>query len=44
MKLTKLETFIVEVPPPGYGGNYWFFIKLHTDEGIHGIGERVIKR
>jgi galactonate dehydratase len=39
MKLTKLETFIVEVPPPGYGGNYWFFIKLHTDEGIHGIGE-----
>ena len=29
MKLTKLETFIVEVPPPGYGGNYWFFIKLH---------------
>jgi len=39
MKLTKLETFIVEVPPPGYGGNYWFFIKLHTDEGIHGWGE-----
>ena len=39
MKLTKLETYIVEVPPPGYGGNYWFFIKLHTDEGIHGIGE-----
>ena len=39
MKLTNLETFIVEVPPPGYGGNYWFFIKLHTDEGIHGIGE-----
>ena len=39
MKLTKLETFIVEVPPPGYGGTYWFFIKLHTDEGIHGIGE-----
>ncbi|MBN2239824.1 MAG: mandelate racemase/muconate lactonizing enzyme family protein [Dehalococcoidales bacterium] len=39
MKLTKLETFIVEVPPPGYGGNYWFFIKLHTDEGIYGIGE-----
>ena len=39
MKLTKLETFIVEVPPPGYGGNYWFFIKLHTDEGIYGWGE-----
>ena len=39
MKLTKLETFIVEVPPPGYGGNYWFFIKLSTDEGIYGWGE-----
>ncbi|MBN2074050.1 MAG: mandelate racemase/muconate lactonizing enzyme family protein [Dehalococcoidales bacterium] len=39
MKLTKLETYIVEVPPPGYGGNYWFFIKLHTDQGIYGWGE-----
>jgi galactonate dehydratase len=39
MKLTKMETFIVKVPPPGYGGNYWFFIKLHTDEGIYGWGE-----
>ena len=39
MKLTELETFIVEVPPPGYGGNYWFFIRLHTDEGIYGWGE-----
>jgi galactonate dehydratase len=39
MKLTKMETFIVEVPPPGYGGNYWFLIKLHTDEGVYGWGE-----
>ena len=39
MKLTKLETYIVEVPPPGYGGNYWFFVKLLTDEGIYGWGE-----
>ena len=39
MKLTELETFIVKVPPPSYGGNYWFFIKLHTDEGIYGWGE-----
>ena len=39
MKLTKLETFIVEVPPPGYGGNYWFFIKLSTNEGVYGWGE-----
>lgn len=39
MKLTQMETFIVQVPPPGYGGNYWFFVKLHTDEGVHGWGE-----
>jgi hypothetical protein len=41
MKLTKMETFIVEVPPPGYGGNYWFFTKLHTDEGVYGWRVRV---
>lgn len=39
MKLTKLETFVVEVPPPNYGGNYWFFVKLSTDEGVYGWGE-----
>ncbi len=39
MKLTKLETFIVDVPPPGYGGNRWFFVKLTTDEGVYGWGE-----
>jgi 2-dehydro-3-deoxyphosphogalactonate aldolase len=39
MKLTKLETFIVKVPPPHRGGRYWFFVKLSTDEGIHGWGE-----
>ncbi len=39
MKLTKLESFIVKVPPPHYGGLYYFFVKLHTDEGIYGWGE-----
>jgi galactonate dehydratase len=39
MKLTKLETFIVENPPPSYGGKYWFFVKLTTDEGVYGWGE-----
>ena len=39
MKLTKLETFIVNVPPPYYGGTHWFFVKLHTDEGVYGWGE-----
>jgi galactonate dehydratase len=39
MKLTKLESFVVKVPPPQYGGSYYFFVKLHTDEGVYGWGE-----
>jgi len=39
MKLTKLESFVVKVPPPYYGGSYFFFVKLHTDEGVYGWGE-----
>ena len=34
MKITKLETFIV-----GNSWRNWLFIKVHTDEGVHGIGE-----
>ena len=44
MKLTKLETFIVDVPPPGYGGGHWFFIKLSTDDGVYGWGETATLR
>jgi L-alanine-DL-glutamate epimerase-like enolase superfamily enzyme len=39
MKLTKLESFVVKVPPPYRGGSYFFFVKLHTDEGMYGWGE-----
>ncbi|MHA1632240.1 MAG: mandelate racemase/muconate lactonizing enzyme family protein [Candidatus Freyarchaeota archaeon] len=39
MKLTKLESFIVKVPPPHYGGYYFFFVKLYTDKGAYGWGE-----
>lgn len=39
MKLTKLESFVVRVPPPNFGGYYWFFVKLSTDEGVYGWGE-----
>ncbi len=39
MKLTKLESFVVKVPPPYYGGQYFFFVKLHTDAGVYGWGE-----
>jgi len=39
MKITDLEVFIVGNPPPGWGGRYFTFVKLITDNGISGIGE-----
>ena len=34
MKITEIETFTV-----GAGWKNWLFVKVHTDEGIHGVGE-----
>ncbi len=34
MKITEIETFAV-----GAGWKNWLFVKVHTDAGIHGIGE-----
>ena len=39
MKITDLKVFIVGNPPPGWGGRYFTFVKLTTDNGITGIGE-----
>ena len=39
MILQELKTFVVENPPPHFGGRYWIFVKLTTDSGIEGIGE-----
>ena len=39
MRLQDLEIFVVEPPPPGWGGRYWIFVKLTTDSGISGFGE-----
>jgi galactonate dehydratase len=39
MKLTDLTIFTVAPPAPGWGGRYWTFIKLTTDDGITGYGE-----
>ena len=35
MKITNVQTFLVH---PG-GGKNWLFVKVETDEGIHGWGE-----
>ncbi len=39
MRLESLEIFVVAPPPPGWGGRYWIFPRLTTDDGITGIGE-----
>jgi L-alanine-DL-glutamate epimerase-like enolase superfamily enzyme len=39
MKLKDIEIFVVGNPPPGWGGRYFIFVKLTTDNGITGYGE-----
>jgi len=39
MILRDLKTFVVENPPPHFGGPYWIFVKLTTDTGAEGVGE-----
>ena len=39
MKVKDLKIFIVGNPPPGWGGRYFIFVKLTTDNGIVGYGE-----
>jgi 2-dehydro-3-deoxyphosphogalactonate aldolase len=41
VKVTALETILLDNIQPYRGGSKWLFIKLHTDEGIVGLGERV---
>ncbi len=39
MQIKDMKTFVVENPPPHYGGPYWVFIKLTADDGVEGFGE-----
>ena len=39
MKLTGIRTFVVGNPPPHFGGRYFVFVKLSTDNGSTGLGE-----
>ena len=39
MKLKDIKTFVVGNPPPHYGGRYFVFVKLLTDDNIAGLGE-----
>ena len=40
MKVTGVETIVVSNIEPYRGGRYWLFLRLMTDEGIIGLGER----
>ena len=40
MKVTGIETIVIDNIPPYRGGRNWLFIKLLTDEGLIGLGER----
>jgi L-alanine-DL-glutamate epimerase-like enolase superfamily enzyme len=39
VKLADLDVLVVGNPPPGFGGRYFVFVKLVTDDGIAGWGE-----
>ncbi len=39
MKISDIKTFVVANPPPHFGGLYWIFLNLTTDQGVSGYGE-----
>lgn len=39
MRLRDLDILVVGNPPPGFGGRYFIFVKLTTDDGLIGWGE-----
>jgi galactonate dehydratase len=39
MRIADLKTWVVGNPPPSFGGRYFIFLKLVTDDGVEGVGE-----
>jgi 2-dehydro-3-deoxyphosphogalactonate aldolase len=39
VRIAELRTYVVGNPPPGFGGRYFVFLQLVTDDGIVGVGE-----
>ena len=37
MEIKDLKTFVVGNPAPHFGGRYFIFLKLITDDGIEGV-------
>ena len=46
MKIVSVEPILVGAPTPGVGllsNRNYLFIKVHTDEGIYGLGEATLE-
>lgn len=39
MRITDAKTWVVGNPPPHFGGRYFIFLRLTTDDGVAGYGE-----
>jgi galactonate dehydratase len=39
LRVAELRTYVVGNPPPSFGGRYFVFLQLVTDDGIVGVGE-----
>src|ERR1700676_4641610 len=39
MQLKDIRTFVVGNPPPHFGGQWFVFVKLTTNDNVSGIGE-----
>ena len=39
MRVSDFEILTVGTPPPHWGGRYWTFVVLTTDDGVSGVGE-----
>ena len=42
MKITAIDTYLMNAAPAtsrGWSARNWLFVKVTTDEGLHGIGE-----
>ncbi len=39
MKITDVQACVIGRPEPHSGGSVWTFVRIYTDEGLHGTGE-----
>jgi len=42
VKLISAKAYAIKTPPPHFGGWYWYFVRLETDNGLVGWGEAAV--